>query len=79
MPHICVRRFDVTGIVEIFLGTKQGLISIYVLRLHSKCLIFFLNTKVHSFSVYPREKKAQRYLRGSVALTLLEKFFGKHC
>jgi len=25
MLHVCVRTFDVTGIVEIFLGTKQGL------------------------------------------------------
>ena len=27
MLHVCIRRFDVTGTVQNFLETKQGLIS----------------------------------------------------
>ena len=37
MLHACIRRFDVTGTVEIFLGTKHPLITkdkLYFCNLH---------------------------------------------
>ena len=30
MPHVCVRRFDMMGIVQKKLETKQGLITVLV-------------------------------------------------
>ena len=30
MLHVCVKKFDVTGAVENFLGTKQGLNHLFL-------------------------------------------------
>ena len=65
------------GYCRNFFGTKQGLISIYVLSLHSKCLIFFLNTNVHSFSVYPREKKGATIPPWQCSANIVGEFFWK--
>ena len=59
MLHVCVRTFDVTGIVENFLGTKQSHVSVFESARMFIFLDLFLSDIKRCYSLSGKRRASQ--------------------